>query len=64
VHLPDREIPYEELFYRKSDTILLHAKTVELVDRSYKNVTVRLSPAALEIGDEEMNPDGVPTWRR
>jgi leader peptidase (prepilin peptidase)/N-methyltransferase len=60
VHLPDREILYEELFYRKSDTIVLQARTVELIDRGYEDVKVRLSPAALKIGDEEINPDDVP----
>jgi leader peptidase (prepilin peptidase)/N-methyltransferase len=60
VHLPDKEIPYEELFYRRSDVIVLHARTVELVDRGYQDVLVRLSPSALVIGDEEMNPDDVP----
>jgi leader peptidase (prepilin peptidase) / N-methyltransferase len=60
VHLPDREILYEEIFYRKSDTIVVRARTVELVDRGYKNVTVRLSPSSLKIGDEEINPDVVP----
>jgi leader peptidase (prepilin peptidase)/N-methyltransferase len=60
LHLPDREIPYEELFYRKSDTIVLQARTMELVDRGYENVTVKLSPAALKIGDEEIAPDDVP----
>ena len=60
VHLPDKEIPYEELFYRKSDVIVLRAHTVELVDRGYKDVLVRLSPSALEIGEEKMNPDDVP----
>jgi leader peptidase (prepilin peptidase)/N-methyltransferase len=60
VHLPDKEIPYEELFYRGSDAIVLHARTVELVDRGYKDVVVRLSPSALEIGEEKMNPDDVP----
>jgi leader peptidase (prepilin peptidase)/N-methyltransferase len=60
VHLPGREILYEELFYRKSDVIVLQARTVELIDRGYKNVTVRLSPAALKIGDEEIAPDDVP----
>jgi leader peptidase (prepilin peptidase) / N-methyltransferase len=60
VHLPDKEIPYEELFYRKSDAILLRARTVELIDRGYENVTVRLSPSSLQIGDEEINPDDVP----
>jgi leader peptidase (prepilin peptidase)/N-methyltransferase len=59
VHLPDREILYEELFYRKSDAIVLQARTMELIDRGYENVTVRLSPATLKIGDEEINPVGV-----
>jgi leader peptidase (prepilin peptidase)/N-methyltransferase len=60
VHLPDKEIPYDELFYRKSDVIMLHAHTVELVDRGYQDVLVRLSPSALEIGEEKMNPNDVP----
>jgi leader peptidase (prepilin peptidase)/N-methyltransferase len=60
VHLPGKEIPYEELFYRKSDAIVLQARTVEMIDRGYKNVTVRLSPAALKIGNEEISPDDVP----
>ena len=60
VHLPDKEIRYEELFYRKSDAIMLRAHTVELVDRSYKDVTVRLSPSVLQIGDEKISPGDVP----
>jgi leader peptidase (prepilin peptidase)/N-methyltransferase len=60
LHLPDKEIPYEEIFYRKSDTIVLQAKTVELIDRGYENVAVRLSSSTLKIGGEEINPDGVP----
>jgi leader peptidase (prepilin peptidase)/N-methyltransferase len=60
VHLPDKEIPYEELFYRKSDVIILQARTVELVDRCYKDATLRLSPSTLQIGDEKINPDDVP----
>lgn len=59
LRLPDREIPYEELFYRKSDAIVLHAQKVELVDRSYKDVVVRLSPTTLDIGGEKVPPDGV-----
>jgi leader peptidase (prepilin peptidase)/N-methyltransferase len=58
--LPDQEIPYEEIFYRKSDTIVLHARTLELVDRGYANAKVRLSPSRLRIDDEELNPDDVP----
>jgi leader peptidase (prepilin peptidase)/N-methyltransferase len=60
VHLPDRAMPYEEIFYRQSDTIVLRARTVELIDRCYKNVTVRLSPSRLRIEDEEFNPENVP----
>ena len=58
--LPGQEIPYEEIFYRKTDTIVLHARTLELVDRGYANETVRLSPSRLRIGDEEIAPETVP----
>src|SRR5450432_1166571 len=59
VCLPDQMIPYDEIFYRKSDTIVLHARTVELVDRGYRDVAMRLSPWALQIGDEKISPDEV-----
>ena len=59
VHLPGKEIPYEELFYRKSDVIALRARTLELVDRGYQDVLVRLSPTALEIGGEKIDPETV-----
>jgi len=57
--LPGQEIPYEELFCRKTDTILFQARTVELVDRGYCDVAVRLSSNALKIGDEEIAPETV-----
>jgi leader peptidase (prepilin peptidase)/N-methyltransferase len=57
VVLPDKEIPYEELFFRDSDVIVLHARQVELVDRGYANVTVRLSPVKLWIGEDEFKPE-------
>ncbi len=60
LHLPDREIPYEELFYRKSDVVAVQAETVELADRCYRNVLVRLTPATLQIDDEEFDPGQVP----
>lgn len=41
LHLPGKEIPYEDLFYRKSDTVTLHARTLELIDRGYADVDVR-----------------------
>jgi leader peptidase (prepilin peptidase) / N-methyltransferase len=60
VELPDRAIPYEEIFYRQSDTIVLQARTVELIDRCYRDVVVKLSPELLQIEDEKLNPETVP----
>jgi leader peptidase (prepilin peptidase)/N-methyltransferase len=60
VHLPDKQIAYEDLFYRQSDVIVLHARTVELVDRGYQDVQVRLSPSTLQIGEEKLDPEAVP----
>jgi leader peptidase (prepilin peptidase) / N-methyltransferase len=60
VHLPDKDIPYDELFYRQTDVITMHARTLELVDRGYMDVLVRLSPKKLRIGDEEFEPEAVP----
>ena len=58
--LPDQEVSYEEIFYRKSDAVILQARTLELVDRCYRDVVVRLSPNLLKIGDEEINPEAMP----
>jgi leader peptidase (prepilin peptidase) / N-methyltransferase len=57
---PDKEIPFDDIFYRESDTIRLSARTVELVDRCYRDVEIRLSPAALQIGEEKLDPESVP----
>jgi leader peptidase (prepilin peptidase)/N-methyltransferase len=59
VKLPDKEIPYEELFYRKSDAVVLHARTVEMTDRCYAKVPVRLSPTQLRIGEDQFKPEDV-----
>jgi leader peptidase (prepilin peptidase)/N-methyltransferase len=59
VVLPDKEIPYEELFFRKSDVIVLKARTVEIPDRGYRDVEVRLSPERLCIGTDEFDPEQV-----
>lgn len=58
--LPDREIPYEDLLYRPSDTIRLEARTVEMVDRGYANTSVRLRQRELRIGDDTFDPEQVP----
>ncbi|HPC60608.1 MAG TPA: prepilin peptidase [Verrucomicrobiota bacterium] len=58
--LPDRSVPYEDIFYRDSDSIGLRARRVEMVDRCYQEVMVRLSPTALRIGEDQFNPEQVP----
>ncbi len=60
VKLPDQDIPYEEIFYRKSDTIVIEARTVELADRCYWKVPVRLSPHLLRIAEDTFQPESVP----
>jgi leader peptidase (prepilin peptidase)/N-methyltransferase len=64
VHLPDREIPYDELFYRKTDVIVARAKRVEMIDRSYFDAVIRLSQTSLKIDQdkfetEEFDPERV-----
>jgi len=58
--LPDKEIAFEDLFYRKSDSITIEAQMVELIDRCYKNVRVRLMPDKLSLGEETLDPESVP----
>ncbi|HMJ64912.1 MAG TPA: prepilin peptidase [Candidatus Binatia bacterium] len=58
--LPDRQILYEDVFYRKSDSIMFEARMVEMVDRCYKSVLIRLTPERLHIGDETLEPEKVP----
>ncbi|MCU0771715.1 MAG: prepilin peptidase [Verrucomicrobia bacterium] len=60
LHLPDQEVPYEDLFYRDSDTLIVKAQRVEMVDRCYGECTVRLSKPVLKINDDEFSPDQVP----
>lgn len=57
--LPDREIPYEDIFYRKSDTITLKAKTVQMGERIFEDVSVQLRPDELKINEESFKPEEV-----
>jgi leader peptidase (prepilin peptidase) / N-methyltransferase len=57
--LPGQEIPYEEVFYRKSDAVELEAATVEMIDRCYSKVKVRLTPRKLQIGEDAFPPETV-----
>jgi len=58
--LPDQELPYEEIFFRDSDTIRMEARRVECVDRCFWNTSVRLSPRRLEIGETCLKPEEMP----
>jgi leader peptidase (prepilin peptidase) / N-methyltransferase len=57
--LPDQEILFEDLFYRNSDVIRFHAKTLTLLAKTYTDVEVSLSPILLKVGDEEFKPEEV-----
>jgi leader peptidase (prepilin peptidase) / N-methyltransferase len=57
VVFPDKEMPYEDIFYRKSDAIRFHATRLELADRCYVNTDVALSPLKLKIGTDEFPPE-------
>ena len=59
LHLPGEIVPFEEIFFRNSDTIRLHAKRLELVDRCQMNIDVALSPKRLLIGDESFDPETI-----
>ncbi len=52
-------MPYDEIFYRKSDTIRLHARHVELTDRCFFDVDVALTMEQLTIGNEDFNPEQI-----
>jgi leader peptidase (prepilin peptidase)/N-methyltransferase len=60
ITLPDRTIPYEDVFYREQDMVRIDASRVELVDRCYGAVPVRLTQNKLEIADDTFDPEQVP----
>jgi leader peptidase (prepilin peptidase)/N-methyltransferase len=59
IHLPNEDVPYEDVFYRESDTIHVQASKVEMADRCYANVKVELRPSQLKIGEDEFVPEQV-----
>ena len=60
--LPDQEVPYDEIFYRKSDAVEFDAARVELIDRCYANVTVRLTPKSLQVSGDRFDPETIPQF--
>jgi leader peptidase (prepilin peptidase)/N-methyltransferase len=59
VQLPAQAVAYEDLFYRKGDAIELQARRVELMDRCYASLPVRLTAACLTIGEDSFEPEKV-----
>jgi leader peptidase (prepilin peptidase)/N-methyltransferase len=59
LELPNQSIPFEDIFYRKTDTVIFHAETVELPDRCFWKTEVRLTPDKLKIGGEEFIPSEI-----
>ncbi len=57
--LPDQRIPYEELFYRKTDAIRFRGRRIEVVDRGYPAADVALTPRTLRIGPDEFATETV-----
>lgn len=58
--LPNQRLPYGEMFYRKRDAIELHAELVEMPDRCYRDVPVRLTQEKLEVGGDQFAVESVP----
>ena len=58
--MPDQRMPYEEVFYRRSDAVEFRATTIEMVDRCYRDVRVRLRQDTLQIGEDSFKTEDVP----
>lgn len=58
--LPTQRLSYVEMFYRKNDAVELDAERVEMIDRCYRNVPVRLTQETLEIGPDKFDVESVP----
>ncbi len=60
IDLPDRHVPFEDVFYRESDTIRMKGRRVELSDRCFAEAEVALSPSKLTVGGVEFVPEDEP----
>ena len=60
LRLPDRELPYGDVFYRDSDAIQLEGRRVELADRCYPVAEVSLSPKRLKVDGDVLDPESEP----
>jgi len=55
------ELRFEDIFYRPTDCISLAAREVRMQSGSWQDVSMRLKPAELKVGDMSMNPEAV-SW--
>lgn len=64
LQLPAERLFYDDIFYRKSDTVVLEARRLELADRCYWNQRVRVAlrqvPPLLQVGDEKFDASQEP----
>jgi leader peptidase (prepilin peptidase)/N-methyltransferase len=60
--IPGREIPYGDILYRKNDVIRFEAKLVEMVDRCYRSVPIRVSQEKVQIGEDTFDPEPIKHW--
>ncbi len=60
IRLPDRDVPFGDIFYRESDTIRLVGRRVELADRCYPEARVSLTQRELRVGEDVMDPTTEP----
>jgi len=58
--LSGKTVPFDELFYRKSDAIELHAHSVQFGDRVYKDVPFQLMRGRLKVGNDTVNLGTIP----
>lgn len=54
------DLPFEEIFCRESDAINFLAGEIKTQFGSWREVSVRLTPVKLQIGEAEFNPEAVP----
>ncbi len=59
IKTPSGDVPYDEVFYRSSDTVRITAERVEMVDRCYLKAEIRLQEKLLKIGADTFEPEKV-----
>ena len=55
----EEKYPYEDLFYRESDTISFSAQKIEMIDRCYMNAEIRVTPKTVTIGEDSFNSETI-----